>query len=470
MKAELIHVLAPFSLIDPEVLVDDQDVRDIMRGMYAKQVECRQMYDAIAEFFDADDIEGIGLNIWTFLRTEMIYAEETKKAQKVRSPKRMLTYGRCDCKGYSLFIAGVIEAMNRNGAGIPWCFRYVPAEPATRDIGHVFVVLDPGGDEIWVDPVLSIYDRHILYLAQKDMYVKDATAEKISGLAVDGRGTIGLTKVEQTLLDQLNQYALGLQDAVQMSFSTGIINTITADIILTAGTVIPILGLANEALKLLGSAVSSVFGVGSLASRLYQDITSNIITAPYAIIKTLLSPGARTFESDQYDLAWKYYYYVMGQSKYKNAPQQVSDQQVPGALKWFIDRTGVFISGDQHFQALLKSAQDYTNYYGVNHYTTTDLTLVGPAVGVAQQYWNLNGAAGSWNGTVGVFDLQLATIATQMGESLEQVNAQAQSGAIDVPGVTPSDPMTQIKNFLSSPIPWLVGVALISIIILWEDD
>jgi hypothetical protein len=468
MKAELIQELEPFVAIEPVILVDDQDVRDIIRGMQAKQVECRPMYDAICGYFDGDCIEDIGLNIWSFLKSELVYAEQTKKVQRLASPKTLLKRGRCDCKEYALFSAGVIDAMNRRGAGIDWCFRFVPAEALTRSIGHVFVVLEPGGDEIWIDPVLSMYDSHVLYLVQKDVYVKDSAL--ISGLSVDDRGAIGLTKVEQTLLDQLNEYTLGVQDAVSVSTSSGTINTITAAIVQTASSFIPGVGLALGALKAVGTLISNNFGAGSLAARLVSDITTNLLLAPYAIVKTLLNPGARTFESDQYDAAWKYYYFVLGQTKYKNAPQQVTDQQVPTALKWFIDRAGVYISGDQHLTALTKSASDYTNYYGVNHYTTTDVTLVGPASQMAQQYWNLNGAAGSWANTVGVFDVQLIEIAQQMGESVEQVNAQVQSGAIDIPGITPSDPLTKIKQLLSSPWPWVIGVGVIAILILWDDD
>lgn len=460
MKAEIIDALSMMPDADAVVLVDKQKIPDIIRGMRQKHSECRAYYDKICELFDREYLEDIGLCLWTFLRDEMIYREESEKMQRLPTPKKMMKRGNCDCKGYSLFSGGVLDAMNRRGAGIDWCYRYVPADQIGKDIGHVFVVIDPGGDEIWVDPVLSIFDRHIFYARQKDEYIgKPAT---IGRLSVSDEGKIGLTAPEQSLLDQLNDYTLGIQQAVQVSTGNATLNTISAGIVATASVIVPGVGAIEGILQGASQELDNAFGPGSFAARLLTDISSNILTAPYTVVKTLLNPGARTFESDQYEAAWYYYYYVKGISKYYNSPAQVADSQVPEALKWFIDRLGVFISGREHIIALTQGAQQYISYRSVNAYTTSDLNAVGKAVAVAQMYFNFNAPAGGWANTIGVYDEQLGAIAQQLGQSLEQVNAEVQSGQISVP--------FNLKSWLQTPWPYVVIVSVIGIYLIMSDE
>jgi hypothetical protein len=447
----------------PFVLVDDQDVADIMHYMPWKHKRCAQYYDHLAVYFDSSDVEGIGSKIWSFLKKNMRYFEEPDEAQRLSTPKTMLLRGYCDCKGYALFAGGVLDAMNREGAGIPWCYRFVPSKMLGTSIGHVFVVIDPGGDEIWIDPVLDRFDARVIYLVREDRYVK-AKQSRVAGLAavdLSGKG-VGLTKDEQTLLDDLNEYTLGVQDAFQQTVQSSAFNTITQSIAQTALTaMVPGSAQAIALQKALSQAVSAKYGPGSLAARLAADETNNLLLAPVALVETLLNPGARTYESDQYYGATYYYYYVLGQTKYNNNPNQVADDQVIAALKWFIDRTGVFISGREHIQALAQGASKYMSYYSVNAYTTTDVSKVNAAVAVAQQYFNFSGAAGSWAATVGVFDPALIQLAAQLGESVEMVSAQVEAGTVSAP--TGSSQWWQ--NIFSNPIAWILGgVAVVALL------
>jgi hypothetical protein len=470
------------SLPDPvEVMLKKkQYVPDIIRMMPQKFKDCRPYYDKIAVFFDSDEADQIAENIWAFLKSQMTYVEEDEDRQVISTPKTMLQRGTVDCKGYSLFTAGVIDSLNREtGADIPWCFRFVPSRILGTSIGHVFVVLYPGEDEIWVDAVLDRFNEKPFYLVQKDVTVRDA--QKVSGLQVTQRGLMRRTvgSAEQSILDMLNEYTLGMIGAVTQTISTNVFNVIAQGVLQTAGAFVPGVSIALGILKAASSLVTSAFGPGSKAALLMADISNNILTAPVTLVETILS--GRTYESDQYWGATYYYYYVNGQNKYKNSPNQVADTQVGPALKWFIDRLGVFISGREHIEALVQGASQYMALHSVNAYTTMDSGKVAAAVAVAQQYFNFNGAAGSWANTVGVFDPALVEVANQLQESVEQANAQVASGALVIPGVVPEgsnyEPgatqtwQQKVQQIYQSPWAWVISAVITTgIILLIVDD
>lgn len=455
----------------PMTVVDDQTVSDIVEWMPVAHAAYRRMYDKLIACLEEDELSALCYELWEFCKTNLKYKEEGVEKQRLSAPSTMIERGWADCKGYALFTGGVLDALNRRGADIDWHYRYVPSAPWGSTIGHVFVVVDPKGEDIWVDPVLPDFDRHYFFLVHRDVEIEPVAAMgKLSGLQpVMSARRVGAS-AEQNLLDQLNEYTQGLLQAVQVSQSSGTINTITEGIVQTASSFIPGVGIALGILKAIGTEVGNIFGVGSTAARLVADVTNNLLMAPVALVETLLSPGSRTFESDQYYGAAYYYYYVAGQSKYKNAPSQVADSQVPVALKWFIDRLGVFISGREHIEALVQGPSQYMALHSVNAYTTTDPVAVANAVAVAQQYFNFNGAAGSWASTVGVYDVQLIEIANEMQETVETAAAQDQAGEFgsDAPPVYQSQAdSSSLQNIVTDPMV-LAAAALLAL--LWILD
>jgi hypothetical protein len=444
----------------PVVLVDDQDVGDIMHYMPMKHEECAYMYDKIAMYFADADIYTVCMSLWKFCKNNLEYFEEDEEEQRISSPITMLRRGYADCKGYALFIGGVLDALCRRGWQFQWLYRYVPQSAVSIHIGHVFVVVNPKSDNIWVDPVVSTFNYHYINFISRDIVIRSVGARKVAGLQpMMHSKKMGLTNVEQNLLDQLNEYALGMVNAVTITQGKGVFNTISAGVVASASVAVP--GV-SQALALLGKAqsiVDNTVGPGSLAGKLLADWTSNPLTAPITIVKQLFNPGARTFESDQYEGARFYYYFVLGKTNY-TSPNMVADSDVPAGLKWFMDRTGVYISGNEHIRALMTSAQAYIALAAVNSYTTTNLNQVNAAVAVAKEFWNINGAAGSWAQTVGVYDASLLALANQLGESVEQVNAQIQSGQLKAP--------ISIQGVLSSPLFWILGLGAVGLLLTSE--
>jgi hypothetical protein len=144
----------------PEKMVTpDQDAYDIINRILLKHKNCACDYDKIAQDFEGPDTYTIAQKLWNFCKKNIAYDEESIERQNVSSPQTILQRGHCDCKGYALFIGGVLDALNRLGYSIKWKYRFASDDLLNDIPGHVFVVITDQGHEIWVDPVLSEFNQ-----------------------------------------------------------------------------------------------------------------------------------------------------------------------------------------------------------------------------------------------------------------------------------------------------------------------
>lgn len=172
------------------MVVDDQDAWDIMSRMMLKHKSCACDYSKIASDFEGDSTYAIASNLWNFCKNNLQYKEESIHRQYVSSPQTMLSRGYCDCKGYALFIGGVLDALNRKGYAIRWKYRFASDDPKTEIPGHVFIVINDDGSEIWVDPVLSQFNEDHYFFSHQDRKV----AAKVAGCGCGCAGeAIGAT-------------------------------------------------------------------------------------------------------------------------------------------------------------------------------------------------------------------------------------------------------------------------------------
>ena len=434
-KQSVLSRLGAYANTPFKILVEDQDVHDIIEGVIQKHKECVDHYDAIYPMFDGPgEWDRVGQRLWDFCKQQLQYSIETIDWQLVKTPATLMKHGFTDCKGYALFCAGVIDAMKRAGENVDWCYRFASYELFNSQPGHVFVVLFPNTpNEMWIDPVLNAFDtRRPRPIWKRDYWITASSSRQQQIAGVPGSGIrhshpsqlarIGLSSAEQSLLDQFKEYSDGVADAINSAQTTGVFNTICLVVLAGASTVYPVIAAAIAILKVATGIVSNNFGVGSLAARLLSDLSSNILTAPVTIVETLIN--GRTYQSDQYRAGQYYDFYVAGNASV-NALNKVADGDVALAMKWFMDRLGVFISGGEHIDALCQSPAAYMALYSVNSYTTTDANRVNAAYNVASTYFIKNGVAGAWANTLGVYDMQLAQIANAANETIEAAAAQA---------------------------------------------
>lgn len=155
MKQQLLSALPPYR--DEWVtIVEDQTVKDIVNEVLEAHELNASHYDLIALYFDGDTVEDICSNIFTFCKKELHYKEESEKDQTTMVPAGILIHGAehrgIDCKHYSSFTGGVLDALNRTGKKIKWCYRFASYRLLNKAPHHVFVVVNPGANEIWIDP------------------------------------------------------------------------------------------------------------------------------------------------------------------------------------------------------------------------------------------------------------------------------------------------------------------------------
>jgi hypothetical protein len=196
MLGTLIQKLSPVEGLN-RVLKVNQNVSDIISGILLTHNKWRNDYDVISENFNASSSELIGKKIFDFLKNNTFYVIESDNAQTLRSPAAILKLGSdkkigLDCKSYSLFIGGILDSLNRKGKKIQWCYRFSSYRFMDKLPHHVFIVINPGKNEIWVDPVLPSFNQKKQYF-----YKIDKKPKKMALIQVSGIGRRKKTKQER---------------------------------------------------------------------------------------------------------------------------------------------------------------------------------------------------------------------------------------------------------------------------------
>lgn len=152
----------------------NQSIGDIMQGLLYTHKLYSNDYDIISEKFVGGSVMDIAKRIYNFLLSNTHYVIEPNEKQTLRSPSAILELGKnpnigLDCKSYSLFIGGILSALERRGKKINWCYRFASYKISDKLPHHVFVVINPNTtNEIWVDPVIQPFNFHKPYFYKID--------------------------------------------------------------------------------------------------------------------------------------------------------------------------------------------------------------------------------------------------------------------------------------------------------------
>lgn len=158
MNARKLIALLPPEKGEEILISRRQDTSDIIGEVLKAHQVFAADYDRISDQFAGDGAEK---KLYNFCRDNLQYDIESEELQTTRSPAVLLGTGRCDCKGYAGFVAGVLDGLNRSGNGhYNWRYRFGNYEDSGEDPGHVFVVVNnDDGSETWIDPVLNEFDK-----------------------------------------------------------------------------------------------------------------------------------------------------------------------------------------------------------------------------------------------------------------------------------------------------------------------
>jgi hypothetical protein len=191
-KGELLAVLPEYK--DQWILINpNQTVIDIIHEVLEAHEEFAPMYDLIAPYFECETIEKTASTLYKFCKKNLIYDEESESFQSTSVPQGLLTRGECDCKGYSNFIGGVLDALNRNGNNIDWNYRFASYELLNKSPHHVFIVArSEDGKEIWIDPTPGASDLQPVWRVDKKISAM-TTSRKTIGAAAIGIDSLAVT-------------------------------------------------------------------------------------------------------------------------------------------------------------------------------------------------------------------------------------------------------------------------------------
>jgi len=183
----LLQNLTPFEN-NKTVLKADQSVGDIIAGILANHDKYKRDYDKICKHFQGSSDYQTGKNIWKFLKANVKYVVEPDSKQFLKSPAAIIATGSTtgsDCKNYSMFTGGILDALNRlGGKHINWCYRFSSYSLTNKTPQHIFVVINPDTNkEIWVDAVIKgEYNYHKQYYFKIDKKVKQMALIALSGI------------------------------------------------------------------------------------------------------------------------------------------------------------------------------------------------------------------------------------------------------------------------------------------------
>ena len=118
----LLGKLTPFTN-KSSLLVNNQNTTDIIKQIIETHNLYKKDYDKIAGYFWKGNTKQTCKYLFDFLKNNVKYSIEPDSRQSVKSPSAILATGKFangynDCKHYSLFQAGVFDALNRMGKKI----------------------------------------------------------------------------------------------------------------------------------------------------------------------------------------------------------------------------------------------------------------------------------------------------------------------------------------------------------------
>lgn len=295
-------------------VIENQSVSDIIKLIKHKHKKTVGDYDQFSGMFWRGDVYDTCESLWNFCKKNIRYYEESEDEQTISQPKIILEKGEGDCKHYSLFIGGVLDSLKRKGYPIEWKYRFASYNPFDPTPGHVFVVVDDEGKEIWIDPVLSSFDNHKPFsnAVDKNFSVSQNKTATMAGIVLPGRQSrLGLS--------QIKGYGVLMNQPEQMGTTAQ-----TGQLIMKVApslAVVPVVGwIAAAGGELIGGFLS-IFGN-----------------------KYSTSDNVRW-------LTQKYEYYVLGEAG-ATSNHNVNEADTANAQKWFSYVLGVPIYDQYRYHAL----------------------------------------------------------------------------------------------------------------------
>lgn len=152
-----------------ETLTTFQSAEDIIAALKRAEKESRSASQTLSKFFNESDKKKVAAKVWYFLRNELIYFAEPKDNQTAKTINRMLydcTYnnGTVDCKHYSVFAVGVLNACN-----IPAWFTFAGQNRSVKKPNHAYCSCLIDGKIYTIDACRKHFNSECRYFYKWDI-------------------------------------------------------------------------------------------------------------------------------------------------------------------------------------------------------------------------------------------------------------------------------------------------------------
>ncbi len=173
-----------------KTLVANQSISDIKKAILKAHELDKKQYSIIAPYFIGNTVEKTCENIFDFLRKNVNNVVENIDNQSIKTPSAIVATGYTsgsDCKNYSLFTGGILDAINRSGLQkIPLAYRFAKYQQSDGSyLNHVFIVVYPNTKkEIWVDCISDVpyFNHKKTPNFFKDYKINSMALNRISGI------------------------------------------------------------------------------------------------------------------------------------------------------------------------------------------------------------------------------------------------------------------------------------------------
>lgn len=118
---------------------------DIINALHKYMPYAVQQSKKRASMFKGKDNKETARNIWSFLKHNIRYIEDSEHFQDIKLPDRLIKERKGDCKSFSMFTGSILDNLN-----IPYKFAYT-SYTDSKTPQHVYVQLDDGTiiDAVW---------------------------------------------------------------------------------------------------------------------------------------------------------------------------------------------------------------------------------------------------------------------------------------------------------------------------------
>lgn len=213
-KNYLLGKLPPFQNSTKKI-VEEQNYSDIENAIINAHYQYEDQYLIIAPFFHKGSFRKSCVYLFQWVVKNLPYKIESSFNQKIKSPAAILATSTNDCKNYSLFIGGVLHALEKlYYPGMKLKYRF-GAYSNNKFPDHVYIIAEYKGETIILDAVIKKFDFEEIPYFYKDKKINMAL-NSVSGVGCRSCGRAYVGNNPLALIDPTGGFLSNLISSIKI--------------------------------------------------------------------------------------------------------------------------------------------------------------------------------------------------------------------------------------------------------------